>query len=82
MQPSGPHAEMQKLIEEIVKRPISDPTLNFFEAKIVDSLSAVKLLVELEKRLDITINVFDFATRESFTLPRLSHLLMNGAAQA
>ena len=63
------------IAEGVVKRTIPDARQNLFDGGFVDSLSAVHLLVEIEKKFNVPLDVLDFAERDQFSLQSISDLV-------
>ena len=68
-------SEVQQIIEKVAKKPVKGPNENLFDSGVVDSLSAVNVLVAIEETLKISLNVLDFARREEFTLQHIATLV-------
>jgi acyl carrier protein len=66
--------KVRTIVETVIKKPVDDANLNLFDAGLVDSLSAVNVLVALEENLTLSLDILDFAKREDFTLARISKM--------
>lgn len=71
---NNPFIVVKEIIEKITKTKIDDPRLNLFEAGLIDSLNAMRLLVEIERSLSISLGIKKFVNRDNFTVESISQL--------
>jgi D-alanine--poly(phosphoribitol) ligase subunit 2 len=68
-------SEVKDIVQEVIGKPIPDPKQNLFDSGMVDSLGAVHVLVAIEEKLNVSLNVLDFARRDEFTVEHIAWLV-------